>query len=254
MPKFTFPSNFQVTFTPNHWSNLEKCEDLFKVIIFPYLSTKKKELGYPEDQRSLIIMDTFKGQDNEEMKRLCAKNNCELVIVPHNLMNKFQPLDISINQSAKKFISNKFNVWYADTVSKQLSNGVAPGDVKISLKLSDLKPLHARWIVETCNHLKHQKWFHYQRFRCCREQWGYHICKRCLHTSRKPFQGTETTTQFLVVFSVFFSWKPYLIFWINWLSYFFCLIYLPLSLFLIQVQLWRFLQRKKQKKALNLEN
>ena len=70
LPKFTFPSNFHVTFTPNHWSNLEKCEDLFKVIIVPYLSAKKKELGYPEDQSSLIIMDTFKGQDNEEMKRL----------------------------------------------------------------------------------------------------------------------------------------------------------------------------------------
>ena len=101
-------------------------------------------------------MDTFEGQDNKEMKRLCAKNNCELVIVPHNLTNKFQPLDISINQSAKKFISNKFNAWYADRVSKQLSNGVATGDVKVSLKLSDLKPLHAQWIVETCNHLKHQ--------------------------------------------------------------------------------------------------
>ena len=42
------------------------------------MSAKKKELGYLEDQHSLIIMDTFKGQDNEEMKGVCAKNNCEL--------------------------------------------------------------------------------------------------------------------------------------------------------------------------------
>ena len=41
-------------------------------------------------------------------------------------------------------------------LAKQLSNKVAPGDVKVSLTLSDLKPLHARWIVETYNHLKHQ--------------------------------------------------------------------------------------------------
>lgn len=72
LPKFACPTNFHVTYTPNHWSNLEKCEDLFKIIIFPYLSAKKKELGYPEEQWSLIIMDTFKGQDNDEMKRLCA--------------------------------------------------------------------------------------------------------------------------------------------------------------------------------------
>ena len=120
------------------------------------MSTEKKGLGYLEEHQSLIIMDTFKGQDNEEMKRLYAKNNFELVIVPHNLTNKFQPLDISINQSAKKFISNKFNAWYAERVSKQLSNGVAPGDVKVSLKLSDSKFLHARWIVVIYNHLKHQ--------------------------------------------------------------------------------------------------
>ena len=91
----------------------------------------KKEVGYPEDQCSLIIMDTFKGQDNEKMKRLCANNNCELVIVPYNLTNKFQPLDVSINQLAKKWISNKFNAWHGDRVSKQLSNGVATGDVKV---------------------------------------------------------------------------------------------------------------------------
>ena len=30
-------------------------------------------------------MDTFIAQENEEMKQLGAKNNCELVIVPHNL-------------------------------------------------------------------------------------------------------------------------------------------------------------------------
>ena len=71
-PKFTFPYKLHVTFIPNHWSNLEKCEYLFKVIIFPYLPAKIKELGYPEGQRSLIIMDTFKDQDNKEMKQLCT--------------------------------------------------------------------------------------------------------------------------------------------------------------------------------------
>ena len=102
--KFTFPFDFHVTFTTNHWSNLEKCEDLFNVIIRPYLSPKKKELGYSEEQCSLIITDTFKDQENDEMKRLSTKNNCELVIVPHNLTNKFQLLDTSVNQAAKKFI------------------------------------------------------------------------------------------------------------------------------------------------------
>ena len=73
------------------------------------MSVKKKELGYPEEERSLIIMDTCKNQDSDEMKQLSTKNNCELVIVQHNLTKKFQPLGIFTNQAEKNYISNKFN-------------------------------------------------------------------------------------------------------------------------------------------------
>ena len=88
----------------NRWSNLEKCEDLFNVMIFHYLSSKNKEQGYPEEQRSLIITDTFKGQENDEMKRRSTNNKCELAIVPHNVTNKFQPLENSNSKiEIKKF-------------------------------------------------------------------------------------------------------------------------------------------------------
>ena len=102
-------------------------------------------------------MDTFKGQDNEAIKRLCDMNNCALVIVPHNLTNKFQSLDLTINQKAKKCVSNQFNAWYAERVSRQLLSGKTPGDVKVSLKISDLKPLHANWIVKMYGYLIQQK-------------------------------------------------------------------------------------------------
>ena len=46
-------------------------------------------------------MNTFKGQDNEDIKSLYLENNCELVIVPHNLRNKLQLLDTTIKQKSK---------------------------------------------------------------------------------------------------------------------------------------------------------
>ena len=49
-------------------------------------------------------MDTFKGQDNNTLKKPCAENNCEIVTVPHNFTNKFQPLDLPVNKAAKSFI------------------------------------------------------------------------------------------------------------------------------------------------------
>ena len=74
----------------------------------------KRSKSSPLEQHALITVDTFKGQDSDTWKKLCAENNCNVVIVPHNLTNKFQPLDLSVNKAAKSFIQNKYNGWFDD--------------------------------------------------------------------------------------------------------------------------------------------
>ena len=59
-------------------------------------------------------MDTFKEQGNNTLEKLCAENNCDVVIVPHNLTNRFHPLNLSVKKAAKLFIQNKYNDWFAD--------------------------------------------------------------------------------------------------------------------------------------------
>ena len=157
LPKFTFPRSFYVTYTKNHWSNQVKVTEHFEKVIFPFLDQIKERMGYPKEQMSLVIMDTFKDQDNDELRKLCMSNNCEVVIVPHNLTNKFQPLDLSVNKAAKAFISEKYNTWMTNEISKQIKRGTAPPDVKVFLNLSVIKPLHAKWIVDLHHYLKAEK-------------------------------------------------------------------------------------------------
>ena len=73
----------------------------------------KRENGFPEEQYTIIIMDTFKGQDNYRLRKLCSVNYCEVVIVTHNLTNKFKPLDISVNKASKALIQNIYNEWFS---------------------------------------------------------------------------------------------------------------------------------------------
>ena len=54
-------------------------------------------------------------------------------------------------------ISAKYNSWLANEVSKQLRAGKAAADVKVSFKLSVIKPLHAKWIADLYNTLKDDK-------------------------------------------------------------------------------------------------
>ena len=113
----------------------------------------KEEKDYPKEQQSLIIVDTFQGQDNNTLKELCAKNNCKIVILPHNLTSKLEPLNISVNKAAKSFMQNQYKDWFSNEVSVQLKKGIGPADIKIISKLSNLKSLHTSWIFDMYKHL-----------------------------------------------------------------------------------------------------
>ena len=56
-------------------------------------------------------------------------------------INEFQPLDISNNHKAEKFISSQFNCSYGEHASDQLRQVIVSDDVRVSLKISDLTPL-----------------------------------------------------------------------------------------------------------------
>ena len=90
----------------------------FEKIIFPDLYPIKENIGYAKEQMLLVIMDMVKGQDKNELTELCGKNNCELMIIPHNLTNKFQPLDRNVNKVAKAHVSEKYNNWMTIQILK----------------------------------------------------------------------------------------------------------------------------------------
>ena len=139
---------------------------------------------------SLVMMDTFKRQDNDEIRKFCAKNSCEIVIIPHNLTNKFQPLDINVNKAAKSFVSHKYNSQLANEVSKQLRAGKTAADVKVSLKLSVIKPLHPKWIVDLYSTVKDDKKMEIKCFRSAGITEAIENTKDILEKGDNPFRET----------------------------------------------------------------
>ena len=73
--------------------------------------------------------------------------------VPVNMTNLFQPLDLTVNGSAKAFLKKKFTEWYSSSISKQIEEGKSIGHIDVELKLSFLKPLRAKWINELYDYM-----------------------------------------------------------------------------------------------------
>ena len=65
----------------------------------------------------------------------------------------FQPLDLTINKWVKEFFKKKFNEWYASRLREELEKGKSLDEIEIKFTLTELKPIHANWLIECYNSL-----------------------------------------------------------------------------------------------------
>ena len=149
----SFPDNFNLTFTPNHWSNEDKVIEHLEKVVFPFIVEKRKECSPPDEQKAILVFDLFKGQKTERVHHLIADDNCFCVFVRANISNYFQPLDLTVNGPAKPFLKGKFQEWYAREIAKQVDKGIDVYSIDVSTKLTVMKPIHAHWLVGLYDHL-----------------------------------------------------------------------------------------------------
>ena len=148
---FKFPSGFSISQNPKHWSNEQETLKLIDEVIQPYIVKKRAELKVSETQKALVIWDVFKGQMTETVKQKLSSLNIALVAVPANMTHFFQPLDLTVNGSAKKYMRKQFVTYYTAAVKQQMDSGIQLEDIEVDFRLTVLKPLHAQWMVNMFN-------------------------------------------------------------------------------------------------------
>ena len=117
----SFPDSFLVSANENNYSNQKKSLKMLEHIIIPYVKKQLQNISLDPQYPALLIMDVFKGQMTKQVKDLLNENNIKLQKVPTNLTYLFQPPDVQggPNGQAKRFMKNKFTLWYADQVKKE---------------------------------------------------------------------------------------------------------------------------------------
>ena len=145
-----FPSDWDVTFTANHWANESTTVSHLKNVIVPYIKQERKALKLSDDHCALALFDVFKGQCTSEILKILEENNILFVTVPNNCTDRLQPLDLAVNKPAKDFVRAKFQDWYGDEICKQLEKGV---NEDVDMRMSCMKPLTAQWMIDLHGHL-----------------------------------------------------------------------------------------------------
>ena len=68
IPPYSFPTDWQISHTPNHWSNEATMLTYIEEVIEPYVTSVRERLGM-EDQAALAIFDHFKGQLTQKVTK-----------------------------------------------------------------------------------------------------------------------------------------------------------------------------------------
>ena len=162
LPRFKFPEKFSLSYNETHYSNEKEACKFIEEILKPYMKPKilisliKQVIerdNLPIDQTALVIMDVFKGQVTPMVLNLYKESNIVVVLVPVNMTNHLQPLDLTVNGYVKRFMRARFNSWYSSQPRRQLDGGKQLQDIDVPLRLSILKPFHAEWLVDCYNHM-----------------------------------------------------------------------------------------------------
>ena len=85
------------------------------------------------------------------------KLNIELVCVPANMTHFFQPLDLTVNGSAKKFMQNRFSKFYCNAVKAQIDSGKQIDEIDVDFRFTILKPLYAQWLISLYDHFTSER-------------------------------------------------------------------------------------------------
>ena len=157
LPKATFPPDWHITYTHNHWANEASMMDYVQCILFPYLEATKKPLKLPSNYPALAIFDQFRGQLTDSFMGCLAANNVIVVEVLPNCTGNLQPLDLSVNKAVKDSLKQKFQLWYADNIQKQLKTTPDEGIKPVDLRLAIMKPLSAKWLIDVVEEIGQRK-------------------------------------------------------------------------------------------------
>ena len=153
LPKVDYCKDWDITYTEKHWCNEVVMIDYVNKFLLPYIRQKRQQLNllYP----SLVIFDLFKGQCTDQFLSLLKDNGIHILIVPANCTDRLQPLDISVNKTAKEFLRRQFQDWYAAKISDQmLKHGECLSVQPVDLCLAVVKPLGARWMMKFFDYMQ----------------------------------------------------------------------------------------------------
>ena len=126
-------------------------------ILAPYMRAQRDEPGVSDDVPGHLVMDVYRAHRTPDVLEVIEQAGCKLRFVPANCTSEMQPLDVTINKVVKDELKRHLIDWYAKEVFESLENEQSAKEVKLDFKMSNIKPVHARWMIDIMANVSQRK-------------------------------------------------------------------------------------------------
>ena len=126
-------------------------------VIIPYVNRIRDDMPLGRRQTALLIFDVFAAHRTDSLRNLIAQHNMKVVFVPASCTGELQPLDVSVNDKFKDLMKEEFTKWYSEAVKAGLDAGTPIDGINVDLRMSAIKPVHARRLICALDELKNDK-------------------------------------------------------------------------------------------------
>lgn len=150
-PRQSFPEEWDIHHSENHWSNEGTMLHYIEHVLVPYVTATRLRLELPDTQPALAIFDVFAAHRVQSVKDRLKEANIKFVYVPAGCTGELQPLDLAFNDPFKRAMKQKFTDWYAAEVKVALDED---RPVDINLNTASIKERHAQWLVQVVTELE----------------------------------------------------------------------------------------------------
>jgi hypothetical protein len=136
---------FEFSGTKTYWSNQRTMRLFVDHILAPYFDETKVQLGRPEGQRSLWMIDVWAVHRSEEFLHWMAGNHPTILVdfVPGGCTGVAQPCDVGIQRPFKHLTNQCFMEDVVAATLAQLDNGE---DLSFDQRLPTLRDASVRWL------------------------------------------------------------------------------------------------------------
>jgi hypothetical protein len=113
---------WHLTYSNNHWSNLQTCKDFVIHILEPYRQKQAKEMGLEKDAKLIWLLDCWSIHMSKDFTS-CVKEKYPqilLIFVPANYTRVLQPADVIIQRPFKHSFRQQFDNYKSQDIGQQL--------------------------------------------------------------------------------------------------------------------------------------